>query len=438
MALPVHRIPKNVFVAIGRGGGGSSAVGILANGQYSKHVLLLRGVLEAAVTSGHRQAASAQDSYDLLADIQRFNPAAARKVISYPSVGAWASRTLRALRGGSSMPGAEPAGMSGIAAATAIHAGYSAEIKVPAVDGLVVLPSVGAGTLGNGLVVVQNTVDGTHISSRESSISVPREPNDVTTGWLPLRRVHVGELQVLIDDVDPFRMPAEPTLAHRLPEATFDEWERVLRDAWTLLAQFHREVALEVAAAIRVIVPLVRPVAGQASSSSRETYGAVALSQPPDTRTLAVTLVHEVQHLKLSALLDIVTLLLPDDGRRFYAPWRNDPRPASGLLQGAYAYVGVSKFWRRQRELDDGLAGLKAQTEFARWRSAAMQVVNTLHSSGLLTPAGAEFTENMAESLRVWLSEPIPHDARVLAADKAEKHLARWHTVNGTVLGLPG
>jgi hypothetical protein len=40
----------------------------------------------------------------------------------------------------------------------------------------------------------------------------------------------------------------------------------------------------------------------------------------------------------------------PDDGQRYYAPWRADPRLASGLLQGTYAFLGVSGFWRCQRK----------------------------------------------------------------------------------------
>lgn len=45
----------------------------------------------------------------------------------------------------------------------------------------------------------------------------------------------------------------------------------------------------------------------------------------------------------------MVTLTVPDDGQRFYAPWRDDARPVSGLLQGAYAYLGLSRFWRQRQ-----------------------------------------------------------------------------------------
>lgn len=57
---------------------------------------------------------------------------------------------------------------------------------------------------------------------------------------------------------------------------------------------------------------------------------------------------HELQQLKRSALLDVAALTEPDD-RRCYAPWRDDPRPVSGLLQGAYAFLGVSSFRRTRR-----------------------------------------------------------------------------------------
>jgi hypothetical protein len=43
---------------------------------------------------------------------------------------------------------------------------------------------------------------------------------------------------------------------------------------------------------------------------------------------------------------------MPDDGHRYYVPWRDDPRPISGLLQGAYAYLGVTGFWRTRRQPD--------------------------------------------------------------------------------------
>jgi uncharacterized protein len=196
-----------------------------------------------------------------------------------------------------------------------------------------------------------------------------------------------------------------------------------------VLERGHPGVAPEVAAAVSVIVPRSRPPSGEVSTTSPETFGAIGMSLPPDPVTCAVTLAHEIQHLKLGALLDIVTLTLPDDGRRYYAPWRDDPRPVRGLLQGAYAYLGVSGFWRRQRKLPG--ARQQADVEYTRWRAATALAVGTLQSSGRLTSAGHEFVNEMARTLAPWQDEPVPIQAMTLARRAAGAHLARWQSVNG-------
>jgi HEXXH motif-containing protein len=246
-----------------------------------------------------------------------------------------------------------------------------------------------------------------------------------------MRHVRAGSLNVLIDDLDPFRMPAVADLALRVSTVDASKWDTALQEAWPLLEVHHPAVAAEVAEAVTVVVPLTNARGGQASSSSSATFGAVALSEPPDPYTCAATLAHEVQHLKLSALLDIVALTLPDDGQGYYAPWRPDPRPISGLLQGAYAFLGVSGFWRRQRQLADDTIRLRADTEFARWRAAAAHVVETLRSSGRLTPAGLEFIQGMSQTLDAWQDEPISAEARTVARLEADMHLARWQSENG-------
>jgi uncharacterized protein len=192
-------------------------------------------------------------------------------------------------------------------------------------------------------------------------------------------------------------------------------------------------VASEVALALSVIVPLGRSTHGQLSSSSPETFGAIAMSEPPDPSTCAVTLLHEVQHLKLSALIDIVSLTRPDGGRLYYAPWRDDPRPISGLLQGAYAYIGVTGFWRTQRWLANGPARLRADSEFALWQTGTARVIDTLLSSRRLTTVGLDFVQNMSKTVTAWRGEPVSAEARTIALRKSRRHLTRWERANGPV-----
>ena len=420
MNAPHHSMPRELFGALAAGGGGAHAVQELVAAQYSKHLILIRGVLEAAQPDDR----FAVPGYQLLAEIQRQAPTVAEAVISYPSVGAWALRTLR---GDQKPPGAVPSGLSAVAAAAAIRACFPAQIEVPVTDGRVILPTLGAVEANGRTALVRTSPP--EVGSAGLRITVGQD----APGWLALREVQVGSLRVIVDDLDPFRMPAAKDLASRLSSTEVAGLTAVLRDAWPLLDSV---TAGEVATVVRVIVPYATPPAGHVSSSSPETFGTVAMSTQPDRYTCAATLVHETQHLKLSALLDLVTLTLPDDGQRFYAPWRTDPRPVSSLLQGAYAFLGVSGFWRRQRQsADDAAVRQRADAEFARWRAAAAQVVRTLRASGRLTPAGEEFTRQMAHLLDGWQHEPVSAQALALARHEAELHRARWRLDNESASG---
>jgi uncharacterized protein len=234
---------------------------------------------------------------------------------------------------------------------------------------------------------------------------------------------------VLVDDLDSFRMLAadgEPT--GRLTPVRVAELRASLRAAWPVLSPAS---AAEIAAIVRVIVPYRAPAAGHVSISSPQAFGTVAMSRQPDEYTCAETLVHETQHLKLCALLDLVTLTRPDVGQRYYAPWRTDPRPAGGLLQGAYAFLGVSGFWREQRRVaPEPAVRQRAQVEFARWRDGVAAVVETLLGSEQLTTLGQAFVGAMAGVIGAWRRESVPGDALAIARRKSARHLAQWQTDN--------
>jgi uncharacterized protein len=421
MSVPHHQLPRTVFAELAAGGGGPDAVGRLASAEHSKHLILLLGVLDAAQSTD--QYRLARQGYDLLAAAWRADRDAAETVIRHPSVGVWARRAVQACRGGPVLPGAEPGGLRAIAAAAAIRAGLPAEIEVAVTGGKVMLPSLGAAEVPGHVVTVRSAQGHAEVGP----VEVPGNPHQNAPGWLGLRRIRMASLGLLIDDLDPFRMPDVPDLAPRHGSA--QPWEAAFGQAWPLLERVHPVAAAEIAAAVSVIVPRTGPVAGVVSTSSPEAFGAVAMSFPPDPVTCAETLVHEMQHLKLSALMDVVTLTEPDDGRRYYAPWRDDPRPLPGLLQGAYAYLGVSGFWRRQRRFPAGTR--QPETEFARWREVTAGAVETLGSSGRLTPAGLDFVSRMAGTLAAWRREPVPAHAQEQARRAAEAHLARWQSVNG-------
>jgi len=433
-----HSLSAQQLAALARGGD-KDAIGQLVAGQRSKHLILLGKVAELARRGDHPDDALGVAGWQLLAEVQQRDPAAAAEVMAYPSVGAWALHVIRsgaapaadapadtASPATAPLPGVRPSGLAAIAAAAAIRAGLDAEIEVPVFGAGVLLPSLGtAEATGTTAVVAAKAAE-----VRSGDLRVRARPGE--PGWRELRRATAGQLSVIIDDLDPFRMPTpDGGPAGRLTPSQLTELRDTLRAAWPVLSTAS---ATEIATIVRVIVPYQPPESGDfsISLSSPQVFGTVAMSRQPDKYLFAETLVHETHHLKLCALLDLVTLMLPDDGQLYYAPWRPDPRPLSGLLQGDYAFLGVSGFWREQRQsAPEPEVRQRAHAEFARWREGAATVAATLLRSGRLTSVGETFVETMAQVLDEWRREPVPGDALAAARHKSDRHLARWQANNG-------
>lgn len=421
-------IPDSTFARLAVGGGGRNAIEQLAAAERAKHVRILSRIVAMADAAGHPQRQWVTEGRDLLVTALQHNLGAAKQAVSHPSVGLWASRTLQALREGRSFPGAEPGGLCAIAAAAAIRAGIAAEITIPVSKGRAMLPSLGV-AVAPGPTVVARCAEG---QAAVGDVRLPDDWHVDAPGWTGLRRVRAGSIEgrafdVLIDDIDPFRFPSREQLPRHQPATP---WAVILSEGWAVL-QTHPRVAAEVAAAVSVITPMTGTRLRPVSASSPVVFGTVAMSRPADAVSCAETLTHELQHIKLGALLDFLPLTQPDDGRLYYAPWRTDPRPLGGLLQGAYAYLGVSGFWRRQR-LQAGYEE-HGDAQFARWRAAANLVVETMLASGGLSSAGEEFVSGMQRTLQAWLREHVSADALASAEQAARQHRACWEMAHGPV-----
>lgn len=436
MGLISHHVSTESLLCLARGSGGSEVVTELAAAEYSKHLLLIRGIVDTARKTGHQQAHLARQAYNLLAVIQDRHPDAVDSVIRHPAAGSWALRTLSSLLRQATPEGATPGGLARLSAAACLRVGADFSISVPADDGFIMLPSIGRIKISSNSRAARIRSAGQHISLDADGFHRATSARGLADlrEWQAMRSVRLESgglsLSLLIDDMDPYRMPVSASPAERLDAAEFYTWQRRLAGAWDLLVCHHRSIALEICAAIRVLTPLRSPQPGIRSATSHETFGAIGMSLPSNDVTAAVTLVHEVQHAKLTALLDQITLTRPDDGRRFYAPWRNDPRPVSGLIQGAYAHLGVSAFWRRQRHVETGTRRILAHAEFARWRKAALEVTELLSRSGRLTSEGNVFVAGMLATLKSWNSEMVPAQALQIAQRDADEHLIRWKSRN--------
>lgn len=79
---------------------------------------------------------------------------------------------------------------------------------------------------------------------------------------------------------------------------------------------------------------------------------------------------------------------------RYPAPWRKDPRPLEGLLQGTYAHLAVSEFWRVRAGLGESDQA-EAAKRYEHWRAHTAAGIETLANSDLLAPPGMRFASQM-------------------------------------------
>lgn len=143
-----HTLSDAEFTALARGHGDHAAVARLRSARYSKRLVLLRALHDAAHERG--LAEHFLPGYTLLADIQRTSPAAVRTALLLPQVGSWAAHTLRRLHGGGRARGplwADVAHVGAVAVSAVVHARVGCEITVPVRRGAVALPGLGLATL---------------------------------------------------------------------------------------------------------------------------------------------------------------------------------------------------------------------------------------------------------------------------------------------------
>ncbi|MFF0080625.1 AAC(3) family N-acetyltransferase [Streptomyces canus] len=333
--LVPHTVPAPVFRALARARGGATAVDLLRGGQLSKRTLMVRALRRAA--DGHPEEGTAEAAYRGLVELNRRDRAAWREVMLHPYLDEGLTRALTALERGL------PTDLRWLEQLTA-DAGRRAWHGVDAV------------------------CDGMALELRLADRG-------------PFREVHGHEL-------------AEPLTAGQA-----QEWAQALRAAWTVLVRRHPWHAQAIATGLTTVVPLLpNPDGTEVSSAARRAFGAVAASLPDDPVLLALTLVHEFLHVQLGALLDLLPLHGPPTEARYHAPWRPDQRPAGALLQGTYAHLGVTDFWRT--ELASGTGGERARREYDTWREHTDTAAHTLLESGELLPAGRRFVTELREAVR--------------------------------------
>ena len=432
--ITTHSLSVSSFLELAEGGGDSVVVSELRGAQLSKHMMLLHVVAEAAaeVHPSTRATDAFRVGYRLLSQVQAADQATAARLLALPHIGSWAHDCLASLDNGLS---ADFGYLAAVAASAAIQAGLRFEVDVPVRDGRAPLPGLGCLEVPGAPEWIKLTSDGARLRAGEHvdialTALIPDAGSGVTTAhWrgAPLVKAEAdGQTwAVLLEIADRYLDRYALPMLTALPEAEVAQWRDRIQGAWELLVRHHQWAAGPVAEGVSVIVPLVQQ-SDLDSATSPAAFGAIATSLPPTPVSMAETLVHEFQHNKLCGLMDMLPLIEATD-ERGYAPWREDPRPMAGLLQGVYAFAGIVHFWDVQRHVETGPDEiLRANVLYERWRSTIATVTGTLLDAGALTSAGVRFITALRGRPEDVASGPAPAEAIAVAREIALDNWLTW------------
>ncbi|MEU8827983.1 HEXXH motif domain-containing protein [Streptomyces sp. NPDC048636] len=395
----------------------------LRSGQRSRTMLLLRALV--GIASDHPALPGplpeVREPWRLLIRAERAAPAAVERILLHPQAGAWLNRCLRRLRGREAVTTplwTETGYLYAMAASAALLAGIDFRIAVAVREGGVMLPALGFVRLPDRTAetaeVFRTPHGETALTAGPHTVPLPFDRAGNAPGWYGLRRLHGehhGHMSApFLDDVDPYRNFLRITPPRRLGDDEWHHWRTCFDGAWRLVAQQAQVDPGGIAACLGSLVPVEYTAHPDLfSASSPEAHGCVLLGRPSDPLALAASLVHEAQHIKLSALMDLVPLIEGGLEEVHYAPWRLDPRPLRGLFHGVYAFLGVTGFWQdRWHRADAGPARDTAAFEFALRRAQTARGLRTLLAHARLTPLGERFLRLADARLAGWLAEPVP------------------------------
>ncbi|WP_394365725.1 aKG-HExxH-type peptide beta-hydroxylase [Streptomyces sasae] len=451
-------IPGSALAELGRTEGSADTLALLVRDQDTRRLLLLRAVLDAAeaadpVICTPAAKARLREDWALLTEADRAAPdSPARAGLRYPLTGAWARRCLADLHPRTGSPAYEQrrelahdlAYFSAVAAVAAARAGIPFTTELTARDGTLVLPSLGAlRTAKRHAERVQVTHEAGRMTfHRDTSVTVCLENgfgawsgSRAWTSAYALPGLVSGVRPMPLDDLDPYRVPPREPDQYALsgPAGPDDAERKRWLQSWSGTAAALRtggeKRLTEAIALLRCLVPLEMPPGaedrGSCSGTRREAFGALLSSVPVTPVAFAATLVHELQHTKLAALSEMTELHRAGSAARYFAPWRPDPRPYDGLLQGAYSHLALADFFQRRARTVDSAQGEDAWAQYARYHAQVGAVLPTLAASPDLTVVGRRFVEEMAATQERLAEHPAPrgHTARAQAYVRAARAL---------------
>ncbi|WP_432160438.1 aKG-HExxH-type peptide beta-hydroxylase [Streptomyces sp. NRRL F-5630] len=445
-------VPPAVLGELARTEGGEATLDHLLHDQANRRLLLLRALLDTVTDASSARVAPAERrraaaDWALLEAAEAESPEAAahvRALLLHPLTGPWARQTLAAVTAREPAPGDRDLGLAhfgALAFAAAVAAGLPVTTELTARDGSLALPGIGTLRLPGprpARVTAAHTEGAIRLTPRgERPVTVFTRRGhgswSADAAWLPphaLPPLVPGARPVPLDDTGPYR--AAPGVRHpsltepvTLDDTSRKPWYESWAGTAPLLALGGPHRLAEATKLLHSLVPLRTPVSragdpagGSCSATRKDAFGVVLASAPPSPVAFAALLVHELGHAKLSALGELTHLHEAGPAALYFAPWRPDPRPFDGLLQGVYSHLALAHWWQAYAlRGPEGPEREHAWAEHARCHEMVGAALPQVVGSEALTPEGRSFADGMV-AVHLELSRTAPpagHLARARA-----------------------
>lgn len=423
----------------------------LAKAQTSKRLLML-AVIQRQLRDEMPHLADStgfNEAYQVLRKLPSQHLAA---LLAFPSFGQWCRIATRFLSRQIhiNLPEGQVSSHLGLlghfALAGALKAGMSTELELrfndlgamplPTWHSAIVGPLDFAGHLvscrtepGGWLNINHQDLPSQRFKVETSPQFVPASTNEFTLISVPLLagRFELNDLDSLLKYVTKHQRPEQ---FEKLDVVARDRWTASVRQAWDLLEAIHPSYALQIAQSITVLVPLRSPSpTTHVSGSFPDTFGMIQMSWSEQAAKVAEVLVHEFHHNKLNLLLDLDPLVEDSVGAEaFYSPWKDSPRPLSGLLHGIFAFQSVVHFFRAY--LDRGVADPAkrewAEQEYGRRLLQTLAGIEALQEQAELTSAGDIIVQEIYSRLRCLPKPNLPAASLDDVESALMEHRLRW------------
>jgi HEXXH motif-containing protein len=196
-----------------------------------------------------------------------------------------------------------------------------------------------------------------------------------------------------------------PDLALPIPElpvAPSPEADAVQLDNLSNGAELLRRVWPAAASAARryldsvVLQPL--PEAGHVTSVTLGRLQGSLIASLRDPVQVGDALCHEGSHTRLGLLLHLDPLLQDEGAAIHPSPWRQDPRPLKGLLNGVHAFVNVCEYYRRLAATEPILAAAAEDVRELQ-RDRVLEAWDYLQSRAQPTALGQFVMDDLAAAV---------------------------------------